>query len=65
MQLSHTRDDSLLAFCVKVDPERGVFSGEAVDAFRELIRVILIHRKRVYYRETLITDNTCSYTLLN
>jgi hypothetical protein len=36
----------LLAFCVKADPERGVFSGEAVDAFRELIRVILIHRKR-------------------
>ena len=41
MQLAHPGDDGLLALRVVVDPEGGVFSGEAVDAFGELVRVVL------------------------
>ena len=45
MQLAHPRDDGLLALRVVVHPEGGVFSGEAVDAFGELVRVGLRTRQ--------------------
>lgn len=41
VQLSHAWDNGFLALRVKMYPESGVLSGEAVDAFGELIRVVL------------------------
>lgn len=41
VQLSHAWDYGFLALWVEMYPESGVLSGEAVNAFGELVRVIL------------------------
>lgn len=41
VQLPHAWDYSFLALGVKMHPESGVLSGEAVDAFGELVHVVL------------------------
>lgn len=41
VQLSHAWDYGFLALCVKMHPESGVLSGEAADAFGELVCVVL------------------------
>lgn len=46
MQLSHAWDDGFFALGVKMDSERRVLSGEAVQAFGEFVHVVLgEHRK--------------------
>lgn len=41
MQLSHAWGYGFLALCVKMHPESGILSGEAVDAFGKLVCVVL------------------------
>lgn len=45
MQLPHPRDDGFLALCVEVNSKSGVLSGEPVDAFGELIQIVLVGDK--------------------
>lgn len=45
MQLSHAGDDGLFTLRVKMNSERGILSGEAIDALRELVGVVLEDRR--------------------
>lgn len=54
VQLPHPRDNGLLALLIKVDPEGGIFPGEAPQAFGEFIQVILKHKPR-FTQQPLIT----------
>lgn len=47
VQLPHAGDYGFLALGVKMHPESGVLSGKAVDAFGELVRVVLKGRVNV------------------